>query len=269
MTPAPLRHIYQRIRATFPCDYKIGDYAIKLPSHHRLPGYQQEFPLYDRFLPVLAKHISFDKLIIDVGANVGDTTIAIMQNCKNPIYAFEPDPVFYDYLLKNVYTSPLNKSCRVTTFKRFVGTGNVSSRCIPLDSFIDTEDVVLLKIDVDGFDYDVINSAGSILSRSEPILFWENWIDTDRQFEGFCDMYKHLSKQGYCYLYLIDNYGNLLLKDTDFRTLIDINNYLYTLKKSGARVPFDYIDVLAVTEKYRDNVRSAIREYEKLAGASP
>jgi len=63
-----------------PDKYKIGIYEIEIPTNFTLPDNQKYFKLYDRFLPVLAKNISSDKIIIDVGANIGDTAIAILPD---------------------------------------------------------------------------------------------------------------------------------------------------------------------------------------------
>ena len=65
---------------------KIGDYYILLPPEHKLPEYQAKGRLYDRFLPTLCLALPQDgETIIDLGANVGDTAIAIVQRCDNPI----------------------------------------------------------------------------------------------------------------------------------------------------------------------------------------
>jgi hypothetical protein len=37
--------------------YRIGKYSIQIPTTSTLPVNQKAFPLYDRFLPALAKNI--------------------------------------------------------------------------------------------------------------------------------------------------------------------------------------------------------------------
>lgn len=259
MITRPFTNLYFTIRGMYPFDYKIGDYTLKLPPGHWLPKYQNTYSLYDRFLPVLAKYLSSNKTIIDVGANIGDTTIAVMQTCKNPIIAFEPDEVFYSYLVKNISSLPVPEQNRIKIYKEFIGTGH----CVPLDHLIPDTDIVLLKVDVDGFDWDVLNSAGAILSRSEPVLFWENDITTDKQLQKFTELYGQLIKRGYRYLYIFDNFGNLMMRKTDYESLNEINNYLHTLRKTGSPLPFYYTDVLAVTERYHNQVTKAVCEYQR------
>ena len=63
--------------------YRIGQFKINIPLNHKLPEYQAAHKLYDQFLPVLASKIDDKGLVIDVGSNIGDTTIAMIQECEN------------------------------------------------------------------------------------------------------------------------------------------------------------------------------------------
>ena len=67
--------------------YKIGQHVITIPGDHTLPAFQGVSRLYDRFLPVLCSQLPPQGVIVDVGANVGDTTAAIIQTCTNRIIA--------------------------------------------------------------------------------------------------------------------------------------------------------------------------------------
>jgi hypothetical protein len=89
--PEPLKNLgwsrlWSRSRKNAQQSFKIGDYYILLPPEHKLPEYQAKGRLYDRFLPTLCLALPQDgETIIDLGANVGDTAIAIVQRCDNPI----------------------------------------------------------------------------------------------------------------------------------------------------------------------------------------
>ncbi|UEG50420.1 FkbM family methyltransferase [Ferruginibacter lapsinanis] len=283
--PPIIFNIYKKIRSTKAGRYKIGKYEIDIPPNFALPAIQKAHRLYDRFLPVLAKNLSHDKLIIDVGANIGDTTISMLQNCTNPIVCFEPSDIFFDYLKRNLNKLSPTDAGRVDTFKQLVGTGNLSGGLnhhaagtatlqlsesqttithIPLDKLIDdSSNVILLKVDTDGFDFDVIKSAEKILSNSEPILFWENEISEDFQYEGFETLYTLLIKKGYKYIYIFDNFGNLMVEESTFEVLKDINAYVYSMKKNNCTRTIYYTDILAVTEKNHSFVKNAILEYKK------
>ena len=264
--------------------YKIGKYFVEIPPNYALPKYQKSFRLYDRFLPVLAKNISSDKIIIDVGANIGDTAFALVQNCQNPIVCIEASDIFFPYLERNLKRIPPVDSSRIKTIKKFVGTGLISGdlnhnrrgtaklRVVEnststthsnLDDLIDdVSNVLLLKVDTDGFDFDVINSAKKILAHSEPILFWENEITEDFQYKGFNELYSFLYSIGYRYIYIFDNFGNLITEENNFETLKYVNSYTYSMKKFNCTSTFFYTDSLASTEKNHIFVKKAINDYK-------
>lgn len=276
--------IYRKLTGTPEGKYQIGKYTINMPADFALPNSQKKYKLYDRFLPVLAKQLTSNKLIIDVGANIGDTAIAILQHCDNPIICIEPSDVFFSYLGRNLKKLALKDFNRVVTFKKLVGTGLLSGQLnhtvagsaaikiskrldsvthIALDKLIkDTSNVLLLKVDTDGFDFDVIKSAEKILADSEPILFWENAIFEDYQCMGFNELYSLLTKEKYKYIYIFDNFGNLITEESDFTTLRNLNSYVYSMEKCGCTRTFYYTDILAATEKNYLAVKNAINEYK-------
>jgi FkbM family methyltransferase len=277
--------IIRRLSGLTKSRYRIGKYEIKIPPNFALPHFQKFNKLYDRFLPVLAKNINSDKTIIDVGANIGDTVVALIQNCKNPILCIEPSDIFFPYLENNLKLISSEDFYRVKAIKKFVGTGLIkgtlnhtekgtasikvaelsdSVTYISLDKIVDdVSNIILLKVDIDGFDFDAIKSAEEILSQSEPVLFWENEILEDFQYEGFIEMYSFLEKKGYKYIYIFDNYGNLINEETNFVTLKNINSYLYSMRKHNCTRTFHYTDVLASTEKNHNLVKKAINEYRR------
>ncbi len=265
--------------------YQIGNYQIETPPNFALPVYQKTHKLYDRFLPVLAKHINHNKLIIDIGANIGDTTIAMLQQCNNNIICIEPSDLFFPYLERNLKKLKPKDFNRVKIIKQLVGTGVLSGELdhtfvgtatlkvngnqkshthIPLDQLIeDHSGVVLIKVDTDGFDFDVIKSAEKILLDSEPILYWENLILENFQKDGYEELYASLTQKGYKYIYIFDNFGNLITEEFNFETLKNINSYLDSMVKHGQTKSMDYTDILAATEKNSLTVRNVISEYKK------
>jgi len=64
------------------------------------------------------------------------------------------------------------------------------------------------------------------------------------------------------YIYLFDNFGNLILEESDFETLRNINSYVYSMEKHGCTRTFYYTDILAATEKNYLIVKDAINEYK-------
>lgn len=264
--------------------YQIGSVKLRLPENHSLLLYQKNHKLYDRFLPHLAKYLNQEKLLIDIGANVGDTTIAMIQNCNNPIFSIEPSELFYSYLKRNIKNLSFPYRKRVKCINNFIGTGDLKGEFVhtggtasvttasnselidykTLDSIIeDDSDVELIKVDTDGYDFDVLKSSENILVKSEPILFWENQMFEKFQIKGFEDLYDLLQKIGYRYIYIFDNFGNLIIEESDFKTLKKINSYVLSMERNQSTRTFFYTDILASTEKNYSTVKKAILEYKK------
>lgn len=285
LVPPIFWSMYKKLKNNKKKRYTIGKYIISIPPNFALPTLQKNLKLYDRFLPVLAKNInSTNQLIIDVGANIGDTTIAMMQQCKNSFLCVEPSTIFLPYLEENLSKLSAEDFKRITVVKKLVGTGVLSGELdhtlggtasikieniakspthTPLDTIIkESDNVILLKVDTDGFDFDVLKSAVNTLQHSEPILFWENEISEDFQYEGFTELYTLLLQKGYKYIYVFDNFGNLITEETNFETLKNINAYIYSATKKGCTRTFYYTDILAATEKNHSIVKQAIDEYK-------
>ena len=88
-----------------------------------LPDYQKAHPKYDKLLPIISKYINQNEMIIDIGANVGDTLAAMVDENPNPIYlCIEPEDEFYSYLLRNVdIIQKKIPNLKVYLLKQFVG----------------------------------------------------------------------------------------------------------------------------------------------------
>ena len=275
----------KRINKTFVHNqkYKIENYQIVIPSSLNLPRNQKKYPLYDKFLPVLASHLP-PGTVVDVGANVGDTLAAMAQKCSNSFICVEPSNKFFRYLEKNATEIRKKSNKEIKLVKELIGSGKLSgyliddgstafvkitdnqdivSKHVQLDTLVNEQtEVVLIKSDVDGYDFDVIRSSEKILKKSHPILFWENEISNDIQYADFSNFYAFLEELGYLYVYIFDNFGNLLVEKSNYNTLRDINAYLYNMKKFNATRTFFYTDILASTEKRRLIVERAVADYK-------
>jgi FkbM family methyltransferase len=200
--------------------FNIGSRVIELPAGHKLPIYQNLHRLYDRFLPVMGMYLPSrsDHVIVDVGANVGDTAASMLDSCVHNFLCVEGHAPFFDMLCSNVKRQ-LMAPDRFILVNEVVGTGdfvgnlkaNESTAHIEvepcgrpvrsLDSIVAEhqllDKVALLKIDTDGFDGDVLLSRTQIINRSEPLIYWENQFCDDEQLNLLEGAYEHLSKNGY------------------------------------------------------------------------
>jgi FkbM family methyltransferase len=180
--------------------FDAGGYAMLLPSSHPLPRYWNEFPNYDRALPRLVRSLSeftgsAEFVIVDIGANVGDTAIALLQAPASYVIAIEGNPVFLPYLQYNLadfahrsviidqFIGPENAQrltvqTRNGTAKLVHADDNATSviNMIGLDKALAKTGksvIDLIKIDTDGFDVQIIMNSLSMLSASDISIFFE------------------------------------------------------------------------------------------------
>ena len=116
---------------------------------------------------------------------------------------------------------------------------------------------------VDGYDYDVINSAQRIISDFEPILFFEDDFQNTFQYEKYLDLFDSLKKKNYAYITIFDNFGNILVEQADYATLKDVHKYLLNMIEYSATRTFFYIDIMMATEKHLSIMKNAIEDYKK------
>jgi len=271
-------------------EYQIGSFSLRLPHGHMLPFYQSKFPQYDRFLPHLAKYLPSNKTVIDVGANCADTAAGMLD--KNPLLnllCIEADDLFYDYLTLNIST--INQNCHgvnVKLVKHFVGSelNNVvlqgglgtkkassspgtsenllQSRTldhIVLSENIDPCSISLIKIDTDGFDYDVINSSPGIIAKSKPLIFFECDCENIHQKEKYEEAISNLSNQGYSSWSIFDNFGALLFQTRQTSQVFDIINYVWLQNQGKSNRTFYYIDIFLNVDEDSELINRVISSY--------
>ncbi len=266
--------------------YKIGELMLELNPEHELPLYQSQHRLYDRFLPILCKRLeAADHWIIDVGANVGDTAVAVAQTCANPILCIEGDACYFDLLKRNVDKLLGARERPARCVKALVGTGRFSGslkrdgttaglvqdctsdhHAVPLDEVVreagvSVGEIILVKVDTDGYDSDVILSATGILATSRPILFWENYFSTRVQMRDLDQLYQWLDDRGYRYFWIFDNFGNLMLQQCSARNIEDFNQYVASQEFHGCTRTIWYTDILAASENNLPVVRAAVEDF--------
>jgi FkbM family methyltransferase len=152
-------------------------------------------------------------LCVDVGAHLGNHTIFLAKICGMRVLAFEPQPDIYRLLVKHVELNGV--ADRVQTFNMALGevdargsmtspladnTGGAtlelndsgSVKVSTLDQHIGDQKVELVKIDVEGFELEVLKGARQTITRNKPLLFAEA---TSTQARTALDVY--LSPMGY------------------------------------------------------------------------
>jgi len=245
----------RKLRIFFNTDQKItiGDRKIILPPEHPLSMYNSLYKEYDKFLPKIIENIKHNESIIDIGANVGDTLFRLVNiNTKPNYYSIEGDEYFFKYLKKNKELLEENIQYKVTLINELVGknlVGNLTETFNPgsrslvesnegtktktLDEIIINYKIVnikLIKVDVDGYDYNVLFSAMNEIKKNKPDLFFEymnlNKVD-------YIELIEELFKIGYSNWTVLNNYGYIIFENKYHNDVIKLIN---TEKKDNINI---------------------------------
>lgn len=266
--------------------HSFGTVSILFPRDHQLPVYQANHRNYDRFLPHLASYLGPSQTIVDIGANVGDSLAAMVGNHSRASFiCVEADDDFYGQLLLNIEAIKREKplievhaiKCLVGkhvsqvsldgtggTKHAVVGAGGLSPETLDdiLERFPDLPEIRLLKSDVDGFDFDVIDSAFETIKRHNPILFFECYFEFENQLRGYVKTLTELGKMGYSVFAVFDNFGSLLLRTHEVQSVISVFDYVWEQIQGEASPTIYYVDVLASradSEQFIDQVVDSYR----------
>jgi FkbM family methyltransferase len=260
------------------------NFYILLPAFHRLPQYQDMHMKYDRFLPHMAGKMNSNNSVIDVGANCGDTLAGMVaSNSKLQYVCIEPDSQFYDELnsniklIKNKYKD-LNvitvmslvgkdiKSASLSgnfgTKNAVIGNGGIPSKTLDnIVSEINIKPIGLLKSDVDGFDYDVLDSAKKIIETQKPIVFFECQNDYEYQKNGFINTIKWLHNEGYKKWIIFDNFGEVVFKTKECDHIFQLLDYVWKQNIKQTTRTIYYYDILACAAKDEKFIDSVMDDY--------
>jgi FkbM family methyltransferase len=173
-------------------------------------------------IDILLPLLKIPGTVIEVGANMGVHTVPLateLARLGRSMFVFEPQPVIFQQLCANLainglmnvtalpyacgsehgtvsftapdYCSPGNFGG--TSMSASAATPSVrTAPCHTLDSLIQDAPVSLIKIDVEGYELQVLQGASNILAHSHPVLYVEN----DRA-EHSAQLIQWLMNQGY------------------------------------------------------------------------
>lgn len=136
--------------------------------------------------------------IVDIGANVGNHTVFFAKVMSGFVYSFEPQHTLFSILKENVRLNSIEDRVALYNIGLSDTAGNASLDGVPKENIggtsikkdeegemvLDTLDnvlgkirhrIALLKIDVEGFEYNVLRGAKNILSKHSPLIFVEIW----------------------------------------------------------------------------------------------
>ncbi len=142
-----------------------------------------------------------DITFIDIGANIGKYTVPLGKKFK--VISFEPLKSNFNQLkinakinnskplLYNIGLGDSEKEIEISydpneqgeasiVFK--VGKEKEKIKIVPLDKILKKEKNPILKIDVEGFEYEVLKGAEKFIKKNHPEIIIEIWKDKTKQF---------------------------------------------------------------------------------------
>lgn len=149
------------------------------------------------------KKIQPNFTVLDIGGNIGVTCLEFAKKASSgKVIVFEPSPTNYKRLTENIGLNSFNNIIAINKgigdiagqfslynvvdsnpgMKRIMdnaNTENFESETIVIDTLenqlqsLHTDVVNAIKIDVEGFEFKVLQSAANILSKHKPVLFIE------------------------------------------------------------------------------------------------
>ena len=144
--------------------------------------------------------------ILDIGAWVGTWSMAMNQYCGRVI-AFEPDSLHYECLVKNTSDDIETHQLAIgaeqkmislsqddfTQSRRVVGEGSIPM--ITVDS-LGLDDVDMIKIDVEGYEMEVLKGATKTLESVQYLMIELN-NNTKKYGSNNIEIEKHIRSLGY------------------------------------------------------------------------
>jgi FkbM family methyltransferase len=173
----------------------------------------------ERIINEAKKFLSDSSNILDLGANIGVWSIALSKTSpRGQIFAFEPQSETYKQLCANLFIN----GCKNVIPHRFgLGTRKQSGKTLTMQinpenngaskivsdeksenseiqkidikslSDFDFPKIRLIKMDVEGFELNVLNGGEQLIKRDKPVIFFEAWEKNQKE------MFQWFEKRGY------------------------------------------------------------------------
>lgn len=286
--------IYRRLfryatkRLNILVSYSIGGIPIQIPISHDLPFLALSSPEYSKSVGRVAAISAGkypDAVLIDVGANVGDSAALIRSHAvNNPIVCVEGLPNFFEILQLNSivldviavksFVGPCARSVTLryadnrggnarvfevsaarTTKGRatdLAGTYEFSSIEGIVEKAMPGRKVKLIKTDIEGYDLPALNASLNFIGKHKPIIYMELQVsDVDEDIKGtsWRELWSNLAALGYAkafYWYNSTDFVCMLDINTDLRVTEDLHNYF---RNRAGKL---YADVCIVHESDKD-----------------
>ena len=276
--------------------YKVANHEILLPIDHMLDRYQNRWKRYDTVLGDISK-IIFTKYrnstAIDIGANVGDSAALINKYVNVPILCVEGHPDFIPFLKHNasiigdIEVAPYfigkdDQTISLDNVSSKGGTASITSATTSespenniklkslksiLDAYSQFRQPKLLKIDCNGFDFEIILDSIETIKSIRPVICFEYDISfRSSSINEAISTIDKLIESDYAHFLIYDNFGNYLISiNNNVRDRFDdLNHCLKCNRYQSGEVAIYYLDVYAF-HRYDYGLFIEARKMELLA----
>jgi FkbM family methyltransferase len=274
-----LNFLISKLKLLFkkPIIIKNKNYSLELPCEHKFSNYSYDYPRYDKVILEIIKNLNQSKeSVIDIGANCGETLIPMyFQNKFKNYFGIEADSYFFNFLKENICKNNLSNKIKIS--HNFITNKKVSGKLISkpgtkefiyskdneiinqisLDIFVKInciKNVKLIKIDTDGFDFNVLKSGLNIIKKYKPIIFFECYVQNEAILKSYYEILVKLKKTGYSTFLFFDNFGNFLIKIENEPHFKQLLNYILNQSKQKKKSIY-YFDILACAKKDNNVVK--------------
>ena len=187
----------------FTCEGKKIRFCLPQLYHNGISDFIQRriyfdgtFFDYEALRYIKQNYLKEGAVILDIGSNIGNHVIFWLKICNaKTVYCFEPIKDIYDVLCKNIKVNHLENDTKLfnCAVGQSAGFGEIKSfnakntgsteikeseagdiKIISIDSLDFEDNVDFIKIDVEGFEYDVLKGCVETLRRHKPIVYIES-----------------------------------------------------------------------------------------------
>ena len=200
----------------------------------------------------MVRHIQPDWICIDAGANIGYHTILMARQAYlGEVHAFEPTKTFamleenIEYSgVSNVHTNQVALGAtagqKVERLHRIWGKAaeRYSGGWTTIDSYVDVKQISRLdfvKIDVDGFDLEVLWGAKDTLKAHLPVVLVEITHALQSRQQTAADVFGLMTDLGYRHCIILDNENYLFSESTPANNEKDKGLFLVIDKEIAGR----------------------------------
>ncbi len=118
----------------------------------------------------------------------------------------------------------------------------------------------LLKIDTDGYDWDVLNSSKLIIQESKPMIYFEIFTENFAAYVNYRDTIFSLQYLGYEEFFIFDNFGGFIAR-CKFDFLDSLMQYVLKQNAGIFNRTIHYFDVLTCQKEDFLLVEKVLKKY--------